>query len=253
MKPTIQTSSSKKSSVKSWPRPEAGVTLAAVSMIVDMGIQNRPDFVDQTGKKVPRKPVQQLAVLVDLLTQTHDWGGDIGIKQIRLPLYNTFEGQVLGHDFVVYKQEDGVVTFNPKSKMAKLTSACGATKELIANGHDVEALLGKALMVEVTEREYNGNFYHKIKGVMPVMKGLPIPKLEAAPIIVAFETCTEEQAKLIRSDVRKQIMKANNYQGSTIQKVFVKMGFDENGIDATPAKKQEAETPFDGIEEDCPF
>lgn len=253
MKPTIQTSSSKKSSVKSWPRPEAGVTLAAVSMIVDMGIQNRPDFVDQTGKKVPRKPVQQLAVLVDLLTQTHDWGGDIGTKQIRLPLYNTFEGQVLGHDFVVYKQEDGVVTFNPKSKMAKLTSACGATKELIANGHDVEALLGKALMVEVTEREYNGNFYHKIKGVMPVMKGLPIPKLESAPIIVSFETCTEEQAKLIRSDVRKQIMKANNYQGSVIQKVFVKMGFDENGIDAPPAKKQEVETPFDGIEEDCPF
>ena len=251
MKPTIQTTSSKKSSVKSWPRPEAGVTLAAVSMIVDMGVQARPDFVDQSGKKIPRRPVQQLAILVDLLTQKHNWGGDLGEKQIRMPLYNTFEGQVLGHDFVVYKQDDDVVTFNAKSKMAKLASACGASKELLANGHDISSLLGKPLMVEVSEREYNGNFYHKIKGVMPVMKGLPIPPLEATPVLVSFETCTEEQAKLIRSDVRKQIMKAENYDGSTIQKVFIKLGFDEGGFEEKPEAKGGA-LALD-LDDDIPF
>jgi hypothetical protein len=44
-------------------------------------------------------------------------------------------------------------------------------------------------------------------------------------------------------------MKAENYDGSTIQKVFIKLGFDEGGFEEKPKQAEPQAEELD----DCPF
>ena len=70
---------------------KAVVQAARISLIVDIGTQERPDFEekDKQGNVIevkPQKPAQQVVVFADLVDQVVDYGGDIGEKQYRLML-----------------------------------------------------------------------------------------------------------------------------------------------------------------------
>ena len=226
-----------------WPRPEAGTQAAAISLIIDLGIQDQEPGKRDDGTTFERQPVQQVAIMVDLLNDYHDWGGDIGRKQIRMPLYSNYNKIVTGYNFTIAKQDDGRVTFNPKSKMTKLAVATRTHDELIKNGHDISIWLGKPVMVEIDEKKVGDKFFQSIKNIVGVPKGMQLQPLEAEPLLIDFDNATPETVKFIRKDVREQIMKAHNYHGTQIQRVFTEMGIDtvskDNGVGAgrqpTPA------------------
>lgn len=231
-----------------WPRPEAGTQAAAISMIIDLGVQDQEPGKRDDGTTFERQPVQQVAIMVDLLNDYHDWGGDIGRKQIRMPLYSNYAKVVTGYNFTIAKQDDGRVTFNPKSKMTKLAVATRTHDELIKNGHDISVWLGKLVMVEIVEKAVGDKFFQSIKNIVGVPKGMQLPPLEAEPLLIDFDNATPETVKFIRKDVREQIMKAHNYHGTQIQRVFTEMGIDtvskDNGVGAgrqpTPAPVKES-------------
>lgn len=230
-----------------WPRPEAGTQAAAISLIIDLGIQDQEPGKRDDGTTFERQPCQQVAIMVDLLDDYHDWGEGLGKKQIRMPLYSNYNKVVTGYNFTIAKQEDGRVTFNPKSKMTKLAIATRTHDQLLQNGHDISVWLGKPVMVEIVEKASNGKLFQSIKNIVGVPKGMPLSKLEAEPLLIDFDNATAETVKFIRKDVREQIMKAHNYHGTQIQRVFTEMGIDsvsqDNGVgkgaQPTPAPVQQ--------------
>lgn len=75
------------------PEPKAGSRPARISLIVDLGIQERPDFEDSKTKETrPQSPCQQLAIFADLPNDVVDYGGNIGKQPYRLCLNKTFAG-----------------------------------------------------------------------------------------------------------------------------------------------------------------
>jgi len=114
------------------PVPRAGLRKARVSLIVDMGTQPREDFVDEsTGATRPQKPCHQVAVFVDLVADTVDYGGSIGKAHYRLPLNREFAGVFSGINFLATppKDADGKIIqgkpwgLHPASPITKVAKA----------------------------------------------------------------------------------------------------------------------------------
>src|SRR5690554_2240331 len=122
-----------------FPVPEGGSQMARISLIVDLGIQNREEIVDpNTGESKPQKPQHQIAIFADLVDQVVDYGGEIGKKQYRLTLNKSFKGEVAGINFAAVppRNADGKIiegkmwTFAPASILTKLAKATGQTQIL---------------------------------------------------------------------------------------------------------------------------
>lgn len=239
---------------RNFPVPKSGSRKARVSLIVDMGIQERDDYVDPVTKEAkPQDPCRQVAVFVDLVADKVDYGGEIGVKQYRLALNNTFKGAFKGINFYTgpAKDADGNIMrdkpwgLHPASPLTKLCKAVGRPE--LANepkpraGVDIEPLLGMAFMAQVEVKETEdkngkkdneGNVivYKNVnyKGCAPVpnqedddgndIGPIPVPKLEAAPMAISFDDVTKDQIQFIRGGLLKQIKLAQNYAGSQMQK-----------------------------------
>lgn len=257
--------------------PEDGLQAVQVGLLVDLGSHKKlPKFAkDSAGKREQDKTTgedkilwpkddaveQKIACYVDLLDQTHDYEGDIGVKNIRLPLHAVSRGMSEGLNFTtvaprdpdgnyikgrpwllastsnfykiagVVKYEDGTkvsdVIFKPDYKNAKL--------------NDISQLLGKPFMfnldVKKTEKDDKTYVNTKLKSPVPLMKGMkPEPALMKA-ISVNFDDddLLEEKEELggltkfdlLRiADVRKIVL-AEEYQGSAMQKAVI----ERNGED----------------------
>lgn len=244
-----------------YPVPEEGSRPARVSLIVDLGVQEREDFEDpKTGEVKEQKPVHQVAILADLTKDVVNYGGDIGEAQYRLAMYSSFakKGQkavVKGTAFtqVPPAKEGGVWTFHPNSLITKLAKATG-TKQIVDGSdedalNDITLLLGKPFnaTVEVKRRTVGDKTYENVnfKGCAPVpdMSEYGVtpeqycPPLAMEPRIITFDDCTEDDVKFIRWELKCTIVKALNYEGSQIQKVFQKMGLEAKLLgDAQPEK-----------------
>lgn len=246
-KPKTQPSEGKNFPVvqRNYPVPEDGARPARVSLIVDMGIQEREDFEDKkTGEVRPQKPCQQIAVFVDLVEDRVDYGGDIGEQLYRLPVNSIFKGEFKGINFLAVPQKDGdgnilkdedgkwlPPTLHPASPVTKIAKAVG--KPDVIHSMDIEQLLGQAFMATVEVKKTvskdkvdeetgqpitytNVNF----KGAAPVYKGFKISDLDAEPLLISFENATPETVKFIRANLRKQIKLAKDYPGSQMQKAI---------------------------------
>lgn len=259
--------------------PEDGLQAVQVGLIVNLGQhEKQPKFAkDNAGKreqdengndkiiwpKEGKSLEQRVGVYVDLLTQTHDYEGDIGVKNIRLPLHPVSRGMSEGINFttVAPRDPDGnYIKGKPwsvpgSSQWAKIAAVVKDEKgEKISdtmlradyknpNHNNIELLLGKPFMfnVEVKKQEKDGNTYvnTKLKSPVPMMRGMEAPQAMTPAISVNFddEDLLEPKEEfggvskfdLIRiADVRKIVLAAD-YAGSKMQEA-VRERFDEDEL-----------------------
>ena len=243
--------------VKGGSRP------ARVSLIVDLGTQEREpstkdynpndpkqveaiakgSWVDNVGGKdilhTPRKPVQQVAVLADLLNDVVDYGGAIGKQPYRLLLNPSFKGDVKGVDLAgCYSYDESgkrldekPYTFHQQSLLTKLSKATQTLAVIDggADNMDVSLLAGKAFMAQVAVNTSGENTYVNYKGCseVPLIEDedgneapLKVKPLSNEARIITFDTVTEEDVKWLRGDLVKKIKQALNYTGSKMQAVL---------------------------------
>ena len=106
---------------RNFPTPKAGSRRARVSLIVDLGTQEREPFNAGKPDEKPQKPCQQVAVFADLVADTVDYGGDIGKAHYRLMLNGSFGGVLKGINFDVEKALEGEDLDN---LLLKIKDAC---------------------------------------------------------------------------------------------------------------------------------
>jgi hypothetical protein len=229
------------------PVPKAGPRKARVSLIVDLGIQEREPFDDGKGNVKEQKPCQQVAVFVDLVNDVVDYGGNIGKKQYRLMLNRSFAGDVQGINFVAGapRDADGELIpnkpwgFHPASLLTKLCAAVGrkdvAIDERKEDSLNIKALLGLPLQVNIEVKETedkngkkdkDGNVivYKNVnnKGLFPVPlddddNPQEVKALETKALCISFDDANVEDIVFIRPALRKMIKQAKNYAGSAMQ------------------------------------
>lgn len=252
--------------------PKAGNRYARLSLIVDMGKQEREDFVDEkTGETRPQQPCQQVALFADLVKDVVDYGGEIGEKQYRMLLNKSFKGEVSGVNFTTTAPKDAKGNlikgkpwgFHPVSMLTKLAKAVDM-EEIIyesdaASSLDIELLLDEPFMLNVEIKETvskdkkdkdNKPLVYKnvnFKGASPVPEDVEVPDMDAEAKSITFTNATKEDIVFIRSGLLKQIKKALNYEGSQMQKAIEEFEAEkataadrqENG----PEEKEEASEP----------
>jgi hypothetical protein len=252
---------------RKFPVPEAGNQPARISVIVDLGVQERPDFEDKnTGETKPQKPISQVAICVDLVDQDLDYG-EIGVQPYRLLLNKSFKGEIEGVTFsaVPYRDGDGKLietkkpwTFHPANLLTKLAKATGHSEIIDGSkkeNMDISRLLGAPLFVEVEvkttvsdKKDEQGNaiVYSNVNpktySSVPKIKGLEVAPLKNPAVIVTFDEAKAEDIKWIRRDILKKIKQATNYQGSAMQKAIeefeAKSASETSDRVVTPAKKE---------------
>lgn len=232
-----------------YPVPEGGSQAARISLIVDIGTQEREDFEDPLTKEVkPQKPVQQVVIFADLVDQVVDYGGDIGEKQYRLMLNKNFKGDIAGVNFTAVPPRDAdgnliegkVWTFHPANLLTKLAKATGNDHILgtdPADNMDISTLLGAGFYADVEVKSVDSGkkkedgtpiIYNNVnfKGAakLPMVKGkqLEIEELQVKPVILNHNNVTEETLVFIRGKVVEMMKLAKEYEGSKLQKLLNK-------------------------------
>lgn len=272
-----------------YPIPEAGSNAARISLIVDIGTQERGPYVDPTTKEEkPQNPIQQVVVFADLVDQVVDYGGDIGEKQYRLLLNSQYDNEIKGVNFAAFPPRDAdgkliegkVWTFHPASLLTKLAKATG--KEHILgtdpdNNMNIAELLGAAFYADVQvtsnedkkgKKDADGNVivYHNVKfggaSKLPLVKGKPVEveELTVTPMILNHNNVTEETVILIRGKVLEMMKKAKEYSGSKLEQLLIAR--ESSSSQAKPSTQDtpdvnddsdSVDLPVDGFEDDIPF
>lgn len=250
---------------RKYPEPKAGSRPARVSLIVDLGVQNRPDFEDENGETRPQKPAQQVAVFADLTSDVVDYGGEIGKQPYRICLNKSYKGEVEGINFTFVPPRDGdgnmiegkPWTLHPANLLSKLAKAVGKP-EVIESG-DIEQLGDLPFMasVEVKKTESKDkkddegkpvvftNVNYKGATEVPLMPDdspYPVPALSNPFRCVTFDNAKEDDIKFIRQSFIAKIKLANNYAGSAMQKAIE--AYEANKPTSAPQEqKEEKATP----------
>lgn len=236
------------------PVPKSGQRPARVSLIVDLGIQEREDFVDEdTGEVKPQKPCHQVAIFADLVRDKVDYGGSIGEAFYRLLLNKQFKGEIQGINFTTTPPKDAKGKLipgkpwglHPANLITKLAKAVDL-EEIIYDDRnnpaslDIELLLNEAFMaqVEVKETETDKedkdgnkivykNVNYKGAVAVPLVPNadgdevpLAVPDLEVEPLCITFDNAQPEHIKYLRTGVLKKIKLAQNYAGSQMEKAI---------------------------------
>ncbi len=155
---------------RNYPTPRDGSRRARVSLIVDLGIQERDDsYKTEDGKLcnadtpgaigTPQKPVQQVAVFADLVNDTVDYGGEIGKAHYRLMLNGSYAGILKGVNFTKSppmdakgkKIEGKEWALHPQNLLTKLAKATG--KDEVIESAKINQLLDMPFMAEVEVKE----------------------------------------------------------------------------------------------------
>ena len=246
-----------------YPTPRAGSRKARLSLIVDMGTQEREPFEEADGSLKEQKPCQQVAVFADLVADTVDYGGDIGKQHYRLLLNKSFQGKIQGVNFVATPPKDAKGNliqgkpwgFHPANLLTKIAKAVG--REEVVESMDVEQLLDLPFMASVEvkqteakdgKKDKDGNVivYKNVnfKGAAQVPEDDDGNPIEVAPLnceakCITFDNATKDDIKFIRAGLRKQIKLALNYAGSAMQKAIEAFEAENGGgsnDSAEPAK-----------------
>ena len=246
-----KSSSNNSNEFQNFPTPKKGARQARVSLIIDLGTQEREDFEDQkTGEKRPQKPCQQVVVFADLVRDVVDYGGAIGKAQYRLLLNKSFAGDVQGINFTATPPKDAKGnlipnkpwSLHPASLLTKLAKATGQVD--VIESMEIDKLLGQQFIaqVDVTEKESDkedadGNpivyKYVNFKGASNVPLSVQedeegneievetvVPALTAEPLCITFDNAKPEHIKFIRGNLINKIKLATDYAGSKMQKAI---------------------------------
>lgn len=243
---------------RNYPAPKDGSRPARVSLIVDLGTQER-EPIYKIGDKIvtedtegavatPQKACQQVAIFVDLTSDNVDYGGSIGTAPYRLLLNKNFKGVVQGINLTTVAPTDAKGkliqgkpwSFHPNSVITKLSKAI--EKEEILSSLDIDELLNGAFMADVEVKkteDKNGkkgaddkvivytNVNYKGAAKVPVIENdagedvkVKVRALTLPARSIQFDTATKDDIQFIRSNLRKQIKLAKNYAGSAMEKAI---------------------------------
>ena len=283
-----------------YPDPaEDGTQDARVSMIVDLGIQDRdnfeerydankqehidaladrgaelvtPTYGDLKGVEcisIPQSPKQGVAVFVDLVEETVDYGGKIGHKHYRYMLNRSFKNDVSPITFAAVKPatEGGVWTFHGGSVLTKLAKATKKL-EILEDGDDnmnIELLLDQPFLIDIDvshtkkgEKTYTNVKHNAISKLKSKTDPDDVEALLTPAMLIAFDDASAEDVKFIRKDVRRKIMQAHDFVGSQMEAAFVEAGFCKAGnVEDAPAegeleqatKTEPKEAPKESVKE----
>jgi hypothetical protein len=254
--------------------PKGGSRPARVSLIADMGIQEREDFKDQkTGEMKPQKPCHQIAMALDLVNDVVDYGGEIGKQPYRLFLNQMFMGDFKGINFqaVPPTDPDGKIIqgkpwgLHPASPVTKLCNALDR-KDVITS-MEIDQLLDLPVMANVEVKKTpakNGKVNDKgepivytnvnYKGASPIPMipnedgdeaPMKVKALQSPAKCITFDNATKEDIKILRKGIIQKIKLAQNYAGSQIQKA-IEAYEAENGV-VEAAKPVEASKPAQAV------
>lgn len=226
-----------------FPVPKGGSRKARVSLIVDLGEQNRPDFEDEkTGETKPQKPCQQVAIFADLVNDTVDYGGTIGKQHYRLLLNKQFAGEITGINFMFVPPKDakGKIIegkswqLHPANLMTKLAKAVNKP-DIIETG-DIEQLLNCPFMAQVEVKEKDSGkqndkgepiIYRNVnyKGCSEVPlddddEPMQVAELNTPAKCITFQNAKPDDIKFIRKKLIDMIKLANDYSGSNMEKAI---------------------------------
>lgn len=259
-----------------FPEPQAGNQLARISLIVDLGTQEREDFVGKDGVAKPQTPCQQVAVFADLVDSRVDYGSNIGEKAFRLILNKSFKGEVTGINFapVPPRDADGNLienkewTFHPQNLLTRLATATGE-KSIVGgeNNMDISLLLGKPLMIDVEVKKTPSgrkgedgeeiiwtNINQKAYATVPSFGGkvMDVPELDQPAMLITFDNVTPESAVFLRADIKRKLKMAQEYPGSVMQQVLEGM---EGVPSAEPVTKASTnkESDYNDFDDQIPF
>lgn len=248
--------------------PEDGLQAVQVGLLVYLGEHKKlPKFAKDSNQKREKEDdgitdkvlwpkegkdlEQRVGVYVDLLTQEHNFGDEIGVKNIRLPLHQVSRGMSEGVNFttVAPRTPDGdyikgrpwlLASTSNLYKIAGVTQIDKETKvsDVIFKAeyknkdlNNIDLLLGKPFMfnVEVKKEVKGENTYvnTKLKSPVPLMKGMSVPAALTPAISVNFEDTdllTEREdlggvakVDLLRVADLRRIVLAVDYPGTAMQ------------------------------------
>lgn len=231
-----------------YPTPKAGSRPARISLIVDLGIQEREDFEDKvTGETKPQKPVQQVVVFADLVNDVVDYGDAIGKMPYRLCLNKTFQGETQGVNFTAVppRDQDGnqiagkAWGFHPQNLLTKIAKAI--QKPEVIESMDIEEFLNEALMAQVEVKKTESkdkkdddgnpvvytNVNYRGASEVPMVENddgeeapMKIKPLASPAMIISFDDAEASQIKFLRKNLIAKIKLAKNYAGSQMQKAI---------------------------------
>lgn len=246
-----------------FPTPRAGSRKARVSLIIDLGTQNREDFEDPITKEMKTQgPKQQVVVFADLVADVVDYGTTIGKAQYRLLLNKSFMGEVQGINFGTVPPKDAKGNtmegkpwcMHPQNLLTKLAKAVGKT-EIINEGSDssldISLLLGQPFMAQVEVKETEGKkkdadgnavLYKNVsfRGASEIGEDddgekLAIADLTVKPLCITFDSAKKGDIKFIRANLIAKIKLANNYKDSAMKVAIEAYEADSGGSNAAPA------------------
>lgn len=220
---------------RNLPTPQEGNRPARVSLIIDLGTQEREDFEEPDGTKKPQKPCQQIVAFADLVRDVVDYGGKIGKQQYRMLLNKSFQGVPVGINFTTTPPKDAKGNLiqgkpwglHPANLLTKIAKAVGK-EEIIyddrknPNSLDIEQLLNEPFMVNVEVKKTPHKEGKKDKDGKPIVytnvnfKGAsPLPMV---PVLDSEGNDTGEE-KLLAVPKLTQPARCITFESATVEDI----------------------------------
>lgn len=205
---------SAKSTDKMPPIPE-GTYLAVCNMLIDLGDQ----YNEQWGKS-------QRKVLIgwELPEETIETKDGTKTRQLSQKYTNSLSDRGnLRKDLAAWRGRD----FTPE----ELT------------GFDLKNIVGASCLLNIIHREYNGQKYANVAGVMALPKGMPRAMVSAPPVVIDLDTASLKDIDELPTWIGDIIKQSTTYQ----EMVAREMVTPEPSADLPELEE------LDGGSEDLPF
>jgi hypothetical protein len=227
------------------PQPDAEVVFVGTEEDERKAIAEKPQTyfkngTDDKGNEVrlkcwPQRPVDCVAVTVDFPQYMVDKQKYFGDESKPLPLRLLMNGEFvfkgqpysecgLGklYKLNVRKNKDDKWSLVPNNKLYQMAVAVGVIEDgepFLPN--DVGNLIGKAALFEIRVYLKNDKYFTEeisLAGMIP--EGLPVPEYDGSTLYgVYFNAQNDPEClKQLRVSIRNQMKKAEDYEGSVVQK-----------------------------------
>jgi hypothetical protein len=103
-------------------------------------------------------------------------------------------------------------SFGAKSALRPFIDGMTGTKMNDNEWPDLEALLGKACLLNVVHMEKNGNTYANIQGASPLPKGMKAPALVNEPRSIDINSTPWETIELLPQFIREKMQSAEEWE-----------------------------------------
>jgi hypothetical protein len=201
-----------------------------------------PDLqvITENGKRFyefDQKVAGYVQVSVDIPDAIVDYGGEIGVKPMRITMNGerwlpTLKAMVVNNPYPTKETTkdfgDKIWSLGKKTGLYKLAVATGVvTTNDPFTSNEVGKLLGKAAMFTVCAKFNEKGYYNEyIKNAAPLMRGLPVPKYDTSllSMVVGFNYADgqvlESDVQVLSKATANSIFYSQDYKGSRLEKDF---------------------------------